>query len=461
VKKKYRDQPHPPEQPFLFPPSLDDLIPQNAPVRMLREVVSRLDFGDIERWYSRVGNVRYDPRMLLTVHLLGFMEGVRSSRRLEQALLTDVRFMFVSGMSRPDYRTIARFRRDNAEELKGLFVQTVEMCQEAGLVLLEHVSVDGTKIEADVALRETYSRERLAKARAALKARIERLLEEAEAMDALEDAELGDRRLDELPEELKDAERRKKRLDEAEEKLRETHHKSVPATDLDARVMKTRSGHRAGYNGQVVVDRHRLVIVAAELTNDCTDNAQFAPMLEQVTANTSKQPLEATADCGYHNKETLGYIAESGLNAYVPYGGREAKAAEEYTYDAEQDTYTSKDGVVLTFRRIRTSAGLTHRVYRSHRSKIHRSLELCVRADGDLQKMMKAKMATAEAKAIYKWRQQIVEPVFGRLKTRFNLRRFLLRGLPGASAEFLLACMAHNLDKIRVYGRPLEMAEAV
>jgi hypothetical protein len=84
-----------------------------------------------------------------------------------------------------------------------------------------------------------------------------------------------------------------------------------------------------------------------------------------------------------------------------------------------------------------------------------------VRADGDLQKMMKAKMATAEAKAIYKWRQQIVEPVFGRLKTRFNLRRFLLRGLPGASAEFLLACMAHNLDKIRVYGRPLEMAEAV
>jgi hypothetical protein len=369
--------------------------------------------------------------------------------------------MFVSGMSHPDYRTIARFRRDNAEHLQGLFVQTVELCQEAGLVLLEHVSVDGTKIEADVALRETYSRERLAKARAALTARIERLLAEAEAIDALEDAELGDRRLDELPEELKDAERRKKRLDEAEEKLRETHHKSVPATDLDARVMKTRSGHRAGYNGQVVVDRHRLVIVAAELTNDCTDNAQFAPMLDQVTANTGAQPLEATADCGYHNKETLGYIAESGLNAYVPYGGREAKAAEAYTYDADRDTYTSEDGVVLTFRHIRTSAGFTHRVYRSRRSKMHKSRELCVRADDDLQKMMKAKMSTAEAKAIYKWRQQVVEPVFGRLKTRFNLRRFLLRGLPGASAEFLLACMAHNLDKIRVFGRPMGVAGAV
>lgn len=461
LKKKYREQPHPPEQGFLLPPSLDELIPQNAPVRMLREVVSRLDLSVVERGYSRVGNLRYDPRMLLTVHLLGFMEGVRSSRRLEQALLTDVRFMFISGMSQPDYRTIARFRRDNSEPLKDLFVQTVEMCREAGLVLLEHVSVDGTKIEADVALRETYSRERLAKARVAAAAHIERLLAEAEAMDALEDAEFGDRRLDELPEELKDAERRKKRLDAAEEKLRETHHKSVPATDLDARVMKTRSGHRAGYNGQVVVDRHRLVIVAAALTNDCTDNAQFAPMLEQVTANTGEQPAEATADCGYHNKETLGYIAESGLNAYVPYGGREAKAAEAHTYDEEQDTYTSKDGVVLTFRRIRESAGHVHRVYRSRRRKAQKSRELCVRADDGLQKLMKAKMATDEAKAIYKWRQQVVEPVFGRLKTRFNLRRFLLRGLPGATSEFLLACMAHNLDKIRVYGRPMEVAGAV
>jgi transposase len=461
VKKKYREQPHPPEQPFLLPPSLDELVPQNAPVRMLREVVSRLDLGEVEEGYSHVGNRRYAPRMLLTVHLLGFMEGVRSSRRLEQALLTDVRFMLVSGMSHPDYRTIARFRRDNAEHIKGLFVQTVELCQEAGLVLMEHVSVDGTKIEADVALRETYSAERLAKARAALAERIERLLKEADEIDSLEDSELGDRRRDELPEELKDAARRKKRLDEAEAKLRETGHRSVPATDTDARVMKTRSGNRPSYNGQVTADSYRLVIVAADMTNDCTDNAQFEPMLEQATENTGAQPKEATADCGYHNKETLEYIARTGLNAFIPYGGRESKSAEEYTYEAEKDTYTSKDGVVLTFRRVRKSAGLTHRVYRSSRSKAHKSRELCVRADDDLQKKMKAKMATAEAKAIYKWRQQVVEPVFGRLKTRFNLRRFLLRGLAGARAEFLLACMAYNLDKIRVYGRQLEVAEAV
>lgn len=446
--KRFKDPVSAREQGFLLPPSVNEFVEADAPVRALFEVVQRLDVSSLEARHQGGGAPAYAPRMLLSVLLYGYSEGVRSSRKIERSLRTNVEYMYLAGMSRPDYRTIARFRRENEEALRELFVQVVRLCQELGLVLLEHVAVDGTKIRADVSARGTYGKDRLMRALASVEERVERALKEAEEADAEEDEAYGDKRGDELPEDLRDAKRRKERLERAFEKLKETGHKAVPSTDLDARVMKTQDGNRAAYNSQAAVDRENQVIVAATVTTACCDNAQLPGMLEAVAENTGAFPQQTTADCGYHSVATLSYLERTGLDAYVPVHGKQGLRPLGYTYNPESDTYTSESGEALTYRGLCEKKGKTYRVYRGKRKEGEPFLELYIRLDGQAQQRMQAKLESERGKAVYRYRQQVVEPVFGHLKTRFNLRRFLLRGLSGATIEFLLACMAHNIDKI-------------
>lgn len=460
------------EQVFLLPPSVNEFVERDAPVRVLVDVVDRLDVSLLEARHKGGGAPAYSPRLLFSVLLYAYSEGIRSSRKIEQALKSDVRFMFIAGLSRPDYRTIARFRRANEAALCDLFTQVVRLCQAFGLVLMEHTAVDGTKIRADVSARKTYGKDRLQKALDAAEERVRVLdaaeervkeaLREAEETDQREDALYGDKGLDEIPEALKDANKRKELLDAAMEKLKETGHKAVCATDLEARVMKTNDGNRAAYNAQAVVDREHQVIVAADVTQDCTDNRQLPAMLERAAANTGAVSSEVTADCGYHSVNTLAYIEKQGVNAFVPVHGKKAARQDGCTYNEADDTWTKDDtGEVLTFRGLDEKKGKTYRVYRGKRKGSEPFSELYVRADGQRQRRMQAKLDSEEGKAVYRYRQQVVEPVFGRLKTRFGLRRFHLRGLAGARIEFLLACMAHNFEKIRLHADPRALAMAV
>lgn len=452
--KRFKDPVSPPEQGFLLPPSVNEFVGPDAPVRAVWEVVQRLDVSALEARYQGGGAPAYAPRMLLSVLLYAYSEGLRSSRKIERALQTNVEFMFLSQMSRPDYRTIARFRKENEAALCDLFVQVVRLCQALGLVLLEHVAVDGTKIRADVSAHQTYGKDRLERALASAEERVRRVLQEAEETDAQEDAAYGNTRGDELPEELRDAQRRKERLEKALETLKETGHKAVAATDTDARVMKTNDGNRACYNGQAAVDKEHQVILAATVTQACTDQAQLPVLVEAVATNTGAYPQQTSADGGYHSVDTLGYIARTGLDAYVPVHGKKATRHNGYTYDKESDTYTSTAGEVLTYRGMDAWRKKTYRIYRGTRKGSEPFSELYVRVDGQLQAKMERKLQSEAGKAVYRYRQQVVEPVFGHLKTQYHLRRFLLRGLSGARVEFLLACIAHNIDKIRRYADP-------
>jgi transposase len=460
--KVFRDVASAREQVFLLPPSVNEFVERESPVRVLVDVVDRLDVSLLEARHKGGGAPAYSPRMLFTALLYAYSEGIRSSRKIEQALKSDVRFMFIAGMSRPDYRTIARFRRANEAALCDLFTQVVHLCQECGLVLMEHTAVDGTKIRADVSARRTYGEDRLQKALDAAEERVKEALKEAEETDQGEDALYGDKGLDEIPEALKDATKRKELLDRAMEKLKETGHKAVCATDLESRVMKTNDGNRAAYNAQAVVDRERQVIVAADVTQDCTDNRQLPAMLESAASNTGAYSSEVTADCGYHGVNTLAYIEKQGVNAFVPVHGKKAAKRDGCAYNEADDTWQKDDtGEVLTFRGLVEKKGKTYRVYRGKRKDGEPFSELYVREDGQRQRRMQAKLASEEGKAVYRHRQQVVEPVFGRLKTRFGLRRFNLRGLAGARIEFLLACMAHNFEKIRLHADPRALAMAV
>jgi transposase len=159
--KLFRKQPLPDSQMFLLPQSVGDFVGEDEPVRILSEVIDSLDLHELYARYNGGGAPAYDPRMLLKVLLFALQQGMRSSRKIAATLKYDLRFMFLSNMSHPCFRTLCGFRKDNEKAIAALFVEVVRLCQTMGLVLLEEAAVDGTKIQANVSRKHTYKAERL------------------------------------------------------------------------------------------------------------------------------------------------------------------------------------------------------------------------------------------------------------------------------------------------------------
>ena len=446
-------------QMFLLPPSVDDYVPEDAPARIVSEIIDSMDHSRLYARYKGGGAPAYAPKMMLKLIVFGYSEGVRSSRRIDAAVRQDLRFMFLSEMSRPDFRTIARFRKDNLEAVDSAFKETVRIGMEMGLVLLEHVSVDGTKLEANVSGKETYGRKRLEKTLESVEKRIAEILEEADRIDREEDALYGDARGDELPDELKDSIARRKRLEKAKKAMDEAGRNAIGATDTDSRLMKTGAGNRPAYNGQAVVDKENQMIVAADVVQDEADSSQYAPMVEEAVANTGAKPDKTSADGGYFSTESIEYAAKEDIDAYIPDSRPKGSNREGFVYDEEKDEFTCPEGNTLTFGRERVIKGLGYRIYRCYRcagcprgqechGKSSRYKEIAKRVDDRLQQAMSAKMGSEEGRSVYRLRKQIVEPVFGNIKANMGMRRLLLRGLDGAKIEYLLGCIGHNIGKI-------------
>jgi transposase len=456
--KRFREPVSASDQLFLLPPSVSDFVAPDSPVRILSEVIDALDCSALYARSVGVGAPSYDPRLLLKVLVFGYWQGVRSSRKLEAALNYDVRYMFLAQMSRPDYRTIARFRVSHERAIGALFAETVRLCQSLDLVLLEHVSVDGTKLEADVSGRHTYTGKRLDETLEATEAKIAQILAEAKACDEQEDAQFGDDSGNDPPEQLRGLERRRELLQKAKEDLKKRDASCVAATDLDSRVMRTGGRNRPAYNAQAVVDSANQVIVAAAVSQDQGDHALLEPMLKEAEANTGIVAEKVSADSGYWSAEAAAYVQKAGLDAYIGVAGNEHDRKQGYEYDQEHDQFIGPNEEKLPFQCVRENRRKQYKVYRSSSSR----KQLWVAQDGGMTDRMRAKLTSPEGRAVYRLRQQIVEPVFGHIKGAMNLRRLLVRGLTGATSEYMLACCAHNIQKIMPVWqqRPLQSSRA-
>lgn len=432
----------PTDQLFLLPPSVSDFVKQDSSVRILSEVIDELDCSVLYERTAGAGAPSYDPRLMLKILAFGFSQGLRSSRKLEDALTYDMRYMYLAQMIRPDYRTIQRFRTGNEKAIEALLVETVQLCESMGLVLLEHVSVDGTKIKADVSGKKTYSCKRLDEAIAETEAAIAKVLEEANECDAQEDLKLKDDSGNDPPPHLRGLEKRRELLRKAKEELAERGTSRVSITDLDSRVMHTEGRNLPAYNAQAVVDSANQVIIAAAVTQEETDRHQLQPMIELAQSNTGASPNMVTADGGYWSPEAGIYVEKSGIDVLI--GVRPGKQREGYTYDAENDQFIGPQDDKLPFQLNRVDGGVLYKVYRSKRTK----KQIWIAQDGGRLERMRTKIASPEGKAAYRKRQTIVEPVFAHIKGAMNLRRLLLRGLPGATSEYMLACCVHNIQKI-------------
>ena len=210
--------PYEPDQQLLLPAALQEWLPDDHLAYFISDVVDQLDMSEVTARYERErrGGPPYHPRMMVKVLLYGYCVGVASSRRIAQRLHEDIAFRVLAANNTPDFRTISDFRKDNVDALSGLFVQVLALCQQAGLVKLGHVALDGTKVKANASEHKAMSYQRMKEKAAQLAAEVAELLRQAQAADDEEDRRYGkDKRGDELPEELAFRERRLEKIREA------------------------------------------------------------------------------------------------------------------------------------------------------------------------------------------------------------------------------------------------------
>ncbi len=449
------------DQVWLLPPSVHDFVAAGHAAHLIRDLVREtLDLRAIfDAYPEERGQPPYHPAMMTALLLYAYSRGLYASRRIAVACEERVDVMAVTGMQQPDFRTISDFRKRHLQALGALFVQVLTLCRQAGLVKLGHVALDGTRIKANASKHKAMSYGRMVQAEAALAAEVAGWLAAAEAADTADDAALGmDRRGDELPDWAADKAARLAKIREAKAALEAeaqaaagppaaamsetatdrgddpvaegapppatpppaTPPPTPPAaqapkaqvpkaktqrnfTDPDSRIMKTKDGFIQGYNAQAAVDGQAQIIVAHGLTNDGSDQAQLAPLLDAIHINTGRQPKEISADAGYCSEANLEALEGRAVRAYVATG----------------------------------------RQRHGHAAATGRG-----RQQGPRVRAMRQRLRRGGFRSRYRLRKQIVEPVFGQIKQARGLRQFLLRGLAKVQQEWALVCTAHNLVKL-------------
>lgn len=428
------------DQPQLLPPSVLEFVPEGHVAHFVRNLVrDELDLSAILGCYGEArGYPPYHPVMMTALLLYGYSRGVYSSRRLARACEERLDFLAVTGMSRPGHRAICEFRRRHLVALEGQFVQVLRLCQNAGLVELGHVALDGTKIAANASKHKAMSYGRMQKTEAELKAEVEAWLQAAEAADAEEDAAYGETRGDEMPDWVKDKAKRIEKIAEAkaalEAEAKAEAEKQAQAqaqsgkpprkggrkpktppgtppdkaqrnfTDPESRIMKGRDGFVQAYNAQAAVDAKAQVIVAHGLTQCAADAGQLIVMTDKVTASAGAKPRQLSADAGYCSEENIAALEARQIEAFIATGRQKHGQA---CADGGQD-----------------------------------------QKKGPRVEAMRERLRQGGFDSPYRLRKQTVEPVFGQIKHARGFRQFLMRGLGKVSGEWAMICTAHNLLKL-------------
>ncbi len=447
MSKTYR--PWNPNQQYLLPPSVQDWLPENDMVYFLLDTVNELDISAITQKYEQEnrGFPPFHPRMMVALLLYSYCRGIFSSRKIMQACEERFTFRVIAGDDIPNWRTISDFRKLHIKELQQLFVQVLQLCQEAGLVKLGHIALDGTKIKANASRHKAMSYGRMLKEEASLKEEIKQLLEKSEAIDQQEDDKYGpDRRGDELPEELARRESRLKRIQEAKkvleakakaaaqeaQKQREqedsktddkpkrgrrreavseipANNKQYNFTDPESSIMKANNkGWDQCGNAQAAVDSANQIIVACDVTGQSNDKQQFEPMLEQAQDNVGqdKKIKAASADSGYYSETNVKFAEDKEIDAYIA-------------------TKRTK-----------------------HNDPVPKAPGGRPPKDLTVQEKMARKLRTKKGRETYSKRKSIVEPVFGQIKGARGFVQFSLRGLEKMRGEWAIVCLTHNLLKL-------------
>jgi transposase len=428
--------------------SLREALPPDHLAHFIRDIVSMLDFGPIYARFGSSGGAPYAPEILFSLLLYGYCTGVFSSRKIERATSESLPFRFLASDFHPDHDTIANFRKNFLAEIKDLFVEVLLLAQEAGILRVGNISLDGSKIHANASKSKAVSYKRLLEIEALLRREVEELFQLAEEVEegslpegfnVEDEIKFRQARLERLAEakavlEARAEERYQAEMAAYEAKLQEREQKAeqtqsrprgrTPSppqegvgdkeqynfTDPQSRIMKNSSddGFNQHYNVQVAVDQETLLIVGNEVSDRANDKQEAVPTVDAIDDRLCK-PKAAALDTGYFGEKNIEELEARAIDPYIGVG-RESH----------------------------------HKSWR----KYFQELGEAPSEDASAKEKMAYKLQTEMGKAIYALRKCTVEPVIGIIKEVMGFRQFLLRGKEAVRGEWSLVCMAFNVKRM-------------
>ncbi len=498
-----------PSQGLLFPSHLEDFIEPGDMVRVVNRVIDCVDGSLLERGFEDKqsgGAPAYSPRMMLKLLIYGYCCGIRSCRRIAQAVRRDVGFMWLAGMQRPDFRTVNRFRSVYLRKvLPEVFAQVVKLLVKEGYVRFEDVFVDGSKFAADANKHKIVWSKNVERYEEALRDRVTRTLKEIERLNKEEDTVYGDgdlpergesrswssddlqRKADEINERLREqvpskevsAQKKERRqLKEDAEKLKRYEgqkkklngRSSFSKTDPDATAMYMKNEElRPGYNMQIMAENG--FVTGVSVSHHANDGTAFPGFLEENRALGLPQPERIVGDAGYGHEQNYVYLQNRGIEGYLKYPAyhKENSTSEKYrfhasrfTYDADSNCFLCPAGRKLEFvdetgdpraggyvskiHHFRSSSCKWCRYRKSCAPKAPRMLQVSLLLR-QFQNEARERLDSEQGRALRKRRGHEVESVFGDWKHNRGFTRFQVRGLAKVKAESYLQAISHNIRR--------------
>ncbi len=492
-------------QTWLVPRRVIDFIPENHVCFFIANLVDGLDFKKNERKYKYTkGKPAYSRQMLLRIVIMASADGIFSSRKIMKLAEENVIYMYLSGMDKPDFRTICRFKIECAKEIEDAFKMTVTVAKNLGMVQLKHIAIDGTKIKANASSANLINQEEIQTIRELLKRGIE--------ADEEEDKLYGDKRGDEIPAELlsrtkvheiiqkvrktnsdgknenklrktssklleqasQSPEQKKlvlKKLEHAENELKKTQQKTVSLTDPECRwMMNKKNRMELSYNMQLAVDYNSGIILANTVTQDPTDHHQLIPQIEHTIQTVGQLPDDTaiSADNGYFTQINLQYLEDNELDGYIPNRKQVYESKKHLTnnkpfskhnfkYDYENDLYICLNKEKLEYKKTYQYNNTNmHQYYTNKCLKCPNQVECTgknrLRIITDygnvLSKRMALKMETEKGKIEFAKRKITVEWPFGNIKENLKYTEYLTHGIEQTQTENNLISISHNIKRI-------------
>ena len=432
---------------YLFPPSVEDWLPEEHLARFIVEVIERLDLSKLTRQYAGRGSAAHHPAVLLGLLIYGYATGLPSSRKIERATYDSVAFRYIAANTHPDHDTLAAFRRRCGAQFEQLFVQVLMLAREVGMLKLGKIAVDGSKVKANASRHSALSWGHIKKIEAQLQQEVKQLMALAESEDRKNVPDGMD-----VPQEIARRQERLTALDEAKRKLEERAQErdtqaqaeyeskmakrrakreagrkpggkdpapptsgpqdkdQINLTDEESRIMKVGGGFDQCYNAQAAVDTDSMLIVGSFVTQAGNDSQQIEPMLEVLIQRQEQlgQIGQVLADTGYFSAANVAACEDAGIVPMI------AMKREQH-----------------------------------HLPVLERFTEPApLPRDASPVDAMAHRLKTKTGRADYALRKQTVEPVFGIIKHVMKFRQFLLRGKQQVAHKWSLVALAWNLKRM-------------
>ena len=502
----WQDAPIPREQLVLFSNTLEDRIPDDHPVRVLDEILGRLDWTCWEaQYHGSFGQPPIHPRVLASVLLFALMRRIRSSRQIEYQIKHSIDFMWLVSGRTIAHNTICEFRRDHGEKLKDIYKQMIALA----VAKLSELCIDGSRILANANHYKTWTAERVSKVIESLDGEIKEALERMETSDQVDDLLDDGTAADRLPGPLADMQLRKEKLEEILAKLGEMDEQrkangidpkkkpaQLPKTDPDARILPNKEGgYAANYTPMAVSETENGFIVGADVVIGNVEHDCLLPMVDQIIATYDAEVETVMGDTAYSAGENLSGTEERNIELLAPLA--QVKCPENpahredlsepvdsgkldqlpinpqtkrfdktaFVYDEQADCYWCPAGKKLPrsgsekkTRGDKTTRQINYTCYEcagcplADRCRKETAAKKGRKITHDLhepaRRRHRDRMTDPDNRERYKVRQHIAETPFAVLKAAMDVRRFLLRGIAGVRSEFLWGCTAFNLKKL-------------